>query len=283
MDKYEVKRFNRLGVSIGICKIDSLIPHEMIVNELLDELTRDMRETGVIRNLPVVDANTGLIIDGTHRIAALKKLGCLYAPVCLIDYTGDNRVKIFSWFRLVGDFSSIDEIKSVLRSESISIERYFSRETLRAPSIVYGEKVIKFKAREKLDAYGSFKKVNEIEIKFRRSGYHVEYVSEHEGFKRLKTDRHKCLLVTPRLTKDDVLSVISRGKVFAPKSTRHIVPVRFHEISVPIDLLKSLDLERIAKALYEKIKLSSLTCEDLKEVGGDGQIYNVRIYLRRKE
>ncbi len=283
MDRYEVKRFNKLGVSVGICRIDSLIPHEMVVKELLDELTKDMRESGVIRNLPVVDANTGLIIDGTHRVAALKKLGCLYAPVCLIDYTGDERVKIFSWFRLVGDFSSIDEIKDVLKDESISVEEYSDKKKLCAPSIVYGRKVIKFRAYKKMDAYNSFKRVNEIERKFRRSGYCIEYVSEYEGFKRLKIDKRKCLLITPRLTKNDVLNVIKKGKVFAPKSTRHIVPVRFHEIRVPIDVLKSFDIERIIKVLFEKVKLSSLTHEDLKEVGGDGQTYSVRIYFGKRK
>ncbi|MGE5486001.1 MAG: ParB N-terminal domain-containing protein [Ignavibacteriales bacterium] len=65
----------------------TLMPHEEVDEGHLRELTEEIRRDGVLRQPVVVDARSGVILDGHHRVRALKGLGCTLIPAYLVDYS----------------------------------------------------------------------------------------------------------------------------------------------------------------------------------------------------
>ncbi|MEM0328892.1 MAG: ParB N-terminal domain-containing protein [Nitrososphaerota archaeon] len=79
-----------------ILPIDLLRPHEGVEDELVDELAEEINKDGVIKKAILVDKRTLVVIDGHHRIMALRKLGCRKIPCLLVDYSSE-RIHVLSW------------------------------------------------------------------------------------------------------------------------------------------------------------------------------------------
>jgi len=79
-----------------LVKITELIGHEQTIEEYLEELKNTIRSDGVLKKPIVVDEKHNVIIDGHHRLEALKRLRCQKIPVYFINYES-QMVKIESW------------------------------------------------------------------------------------------------------------------------------------------------------------------------------------------
>ena len=75
---------------------DDLHPHERTVPEKVAELARALEHDGAIIRPVVVDEETLVVLDGHHRLAALRKLGCRQVPVILVDYS-DPSIVVATW------------------------------------------------------------------------------------------------------------------------------------------------------------------------------------------
>ena len=71
---------------ILILKIDELKEHEDIRPAYLEELKNQIMLDGILKMPIAVDEKTYVILDGHHRLQALKRLGCTKIPVVLVDY-----------------------------------------------------------------------------------------------------------------------------------------------------------------------------------------------------
>lgn len=84
------KKFRRnsmlIKLRIGLADISSLKAHEHIDGDRLKALKNEIWFDGVIKKPIVVDEKTNVIIDGHHRVEALRLIGCRKIPVCYIDY-----------------------------------------------------------------------------------------------------------------------------------------------------------------------------------------------------
>lgn len=83
---------NSVPIKTRICLADisSLKPHEQTDGARLKALKDEIYFDGIIKKPVVVDERTNVIIDGHHRVEALKMLGCLKIPVCYVDYMRDE-------------------------------------------------------------------------------------------------------------------------------------------------------------------------------------------------
>jgi len=68
-------------------EIDLLRGHEKTQSDHLDKLSHEIRMDGFLRRPIVVDLRTKVILDGHHRVAALRSLGCSKTPVYFVDYS----------------------------------------------------------------------------------------------------------------------------------------------------------------------------------------------------
>ncbi|MFA6080806.1 MAG: ParB N-terminal domain-containing protein [Patescibacteria group bacterium] len=75
---------------ICLIKINKLISHEMVSPRKLKQVRDDLMIKGYIKNPVVVDQENFIILDGHHRVAALKQIGADKIPVYLVDYQNKN-------------------------------------------------------------------------------------------------------------------------------------------------------------------------------------------------
>jgi hypothetical protein len=77
-----------LSLPDNICLIDldELKEHEEIRPSYLEELKNEILSDGILKMPIAVDKKTYIILDGHHRLHALKKIGCKRIPVILFNY-----------------------------------------------------------------------------------------------------------------------------------------------------------------------------------------------------
>jgi len=66
--------------------IRELKGHETINPVYLETLRKQIEADGVLKRPIAVDQATHVVLDGHHRLEALKKLGCSKIPVYFVDY-----------------------------------------------------------------------------------------------------------------------------------------------------------------------------------------------------
>ena len=72
--------------SIYLVDLEELKEHEEIRPDYLEELKNEILSDGILKMPIAVDKKTYIILDGHHRLHALKKIGCKRIPVILFDY-----------------------------------------------------------------------------------------------------------------------------------------------------------------------------------------------------
>jgi len=86
------KKNNGALIKTRICLVDisNLKPHEQTDSVRLKSLKDEIWSDGFLKKPIVVDEKTNVIIDGHHRVEALRLLGCLKIPVCYVNYMCDK-------------------------------------------------------------------------------------------------------------------------------------------------------------------------------------------------
>lgn len=78
---------------VGLIEINKLRCHEMVCPKRLKQVKDDLLAKGFIKNPVVVDRKNNIILDGHHRVAALKQLGACKVPAYLVDYS-NKEIKV---------------------------------------------------------------------------------------------------------------------------------------------------------------------------------------------
>ena len=77
-------------------EIETLREHEEIRPDYLEELKKEIVLDGKLKMPICIDKKTCIILDGHHRLHALKRLGCKRIPVVLVDYQSPE-IKVIPW------------------------------------------------------------------------------------------------------------------------------------------------------------------------------------------
>jgi len=73
-------------IPMAIVDINLLKEHEQIDKQYCERLKKRIEKDGVIKRAIAVDSCTNVILDGHHRLNALRELGCRMIPVTYVDY-----------------------------------------------------------------------------------------------------------------------------------------------------------------------------------------------------
>ena len=76
----------KIPKDICLVNLEKLKEHEEIRPEYLEELKNEILCDGILKMPIAVDKKTYIILDGHHRLHALKRIGCKKIPVILFDY-----------------------------------------------------------------------------------------------------------------------------------------------------------------------------------------------------
>ena len=83
---------------VSAIPIERIRPHEEFDIKILNGVMTSLQSEGVVRDPVLIDSNSHMILDGTHRYWALIELGCRSIPVAVYSYMSDS-VKIGCWYR----------------------------------------------------------------------------------------------------------------------------------------------------------------------------------------
>lgn len=94
----EIRKISSLGLDLDLVlvRIDLLKPHEQIIVDHLNEIIRSIREKGYNGPPIIVERDHYIILDGHHRVNALKELQARWVPAILISYQS-NLLTLTSW------------------------------------------------------------------------------------------------------------------------------------------------------------------------------------------
>ncbi|MCD6154561.1 MAG: ParB N-terminal domain-containing protein [Candidatus Verstraetearchaeota archaeon] len=235
-------RISELGfeVSLTILPVNDLYIHEETIPSSLRLLIADLSRVGHLKDPVIVDENSNVVLDGMHRVAAVKALNLNFIPVCLVDYN-DPRVKVHAWWRIIQ--GSEDKFKFFLEASPF-LSNPLPKEKLNDyinayPLLVFSNGFYVFKSR---DLFESFSLVKNIEFHMSSSGFKVNYIPEFEAMDALNSGRCIGVISFPPISKRDVVMLAKSGRLLPHKSTRHVLPYRPVNLKVPLKILKMHDL-----------------------------------------
>jgi len=246
----------KLTLKLSLEPVDRLHIHEEVIESALRRLVEEIRADRVVKHPVIVDEKTMVVLDGMHRVAALKELRCRLIPACLVDYDNPN-ILVSSWCRgIAGE----DLGRAVRLIEGLGLE-VVSRPLEEAVGMLGREGVVAVVVSNQgcLTVHGDvgdvkdvYDEVKRMESALRSGGYRVEYLTEDDALRMARSGRLLASIVPPKVSKEAVRRVALRGEVFAHKTTRHVIPARPMFLNVPLDWLR-MGYEEANRLLYRNL------------------------------
>ncbi len=275
---------NRINLHISIVNIDDLHIHEEIIPEALRRLVESITSDKLIKHPVIVDEASLVVLDGMHRVAAMKKLGYKWIPVCLVDYE-NPAISLNAWYRTISGTDAFDLTISEVTKAKLRLTEI--RE-IDAAEIGVSPTVAAIKGHKKaflvcslfqslLEAY---KIIQQLEDRLKSSSLEIVHETEADALRKLEEKKVDVVMLTPKLTKDSVKSTALSGKVFAFKSTRHVIPARPMYLNIPLSLLHSDErsLDELNMELKHILDQRRLTHKPAGSIL-DGRRYEEELFL----
>lgn len=290
LKSHEERRFSiRDGIlKVALEDVWNLKLHEQVIPELVEKLKDSILSSKVIKDPVMVDEKSLVVLDGMHRVVAARELEYSYIPCSLIDYRLPV-VQLGAWYRVITGDKSIAEIVELIKASfpdlkltglgAGSPDRKVNKKggvcALRSSNSMW-----LISTEEKLDCRETYDIVFSLEERLRSESLKISYQTEFDARTIILGDKSATCLMVPTLSKDDVLRFALRGKVFAPKATRHVFPFRLLGVNAPIEILdgKRLSLDEADAKLQSSFSGRKL----VKLPGGqivDGRRYEEPVYF----
>ncbi len=283
--KMEVSGF---GLEIDLEDLQGVHIHEETISSQVEKLERDIRSSDKVRDPVIVDSDTRVVLDGMHRVAALRKIGCRYLPVCSVDYL-NPKVMLKCWNRIIrgntwtpkflDDFRSLGlDIENSTLDEAIKVlDRRVITAAILTPMNCH---LIKTHGGD-TDIKEKFNWVKRLEQIMAREGFSIGYETESDTAIQVRSGKASAALLVPTANKEEVVKAALSGNPFAHKTTRHVLPVRPMNVGVPLEWIQgNMSLDEADRALVKY--LSKRKFEQLP--GGsipDGRRYEEELVVFR--
>lgn len=244
-----------LRLEILLESVERLILHEETIPENLEELRESFRRSSYFWHPIIVDRESRVVLDGMHRVASLREMGYRYIPVLTIDAM-DPHVRLERWIRCYAPGEGVNILR-VIEEEGFTYEVELRGE---------GEELIK-RASLKDPPRGQFRvidtsggamyrlevpsddpvevyaRIRELEMALERVAGETRYSTESSLLEGFKMQGLTTFVVPPRLSKEEVFEVARGGRLFCPKATRFVLPVRVMFVNTPIYLLEEGEMD----------------------------------------
>jgi len=223
-----------LSSRIKIASVYDVEPHEEYISSLLEELLHKIRLSNLYTDPILTDISRGLVIDGTHRLYAMRKLGYNYIPVIDFDYLKDD-IKLYRWLRVFKNgydqiFNIINRRHPLQKIGNVEDELNLIDET--GISIIYKGEIYTYRFnRPWVDEFKELDKIISI--------YEPGFIEDRELERRI--DEYPLIICYKKIDKNEVVRNFSKGRRFSYKTTRHIPPFRIFDLNVPLRYLNNLE------------------------------------------
>lgn len=274
----------QLLMEIKLVLVESLFIHEETIPEALTILERQIIEEQVLKHPMIVDKKTLVVLDGMHRVAALKNLNYHLAPVCLVGYQ-NPAIELFAWYReFEGERPLTDLIQAISMESAFKLSSTSSNQVVDlvnrrevAAALATGNQAFLLDSSSHLSMKKIYDEIALIESIAKKMGYSLIYSTESDAAASIKSAL-RLVLIVPSLTKDEVVEGALKKELYAQKTTRHVVPARPLFVNVPLSWLKQTDPIAANKKLK---KYLGAKCIIKKESGAiiEGRRYEECSYL----
>jgi hypothetical protein len=232
---------SNLNLRLSIIEIEELKPHEEVIEEVVERLSREISADKVVHDPLILDQNDYIILDGMHRFNALKRLGCRFAPSCLLDYRSP-KIKVGSWFRLFTVDDPIPVAQTLLSKMTLNYsKRKVNADTMSydSESIILTKDGTIFSLPSPLDPVERCRTAVKVEKHLVNDGHDVTYLSEANAIQRLKSDTANLAIAMPIFRKEEIRDFGLEGRLLPHKVTRHVIPSRPLAVDIPLTLLRN--------------------------------------------
>ena len=274
----------KVKLELEVVQVDSLFQHEEVLPHVADKLIFEFRNWANLQN-PVIVDKSHIVLDGNHRVYVFKKLKFKYISVCKVDYFNEA-TQLRYWFRLIGKIKNLDCLKQIVADMKGRLQQVDDREALKKAlekncfycGIQQADfcAFISFDKDMVNDAVSAYGALETIQNRLIEKGTKLAYVPCQSAFEKKFCDtltKDEIIIWTPQITKEMVVDAAINEKIFAPKTTRHIIPSRPLNVNVPLHWFKEdLSLEAINKRFTEYLETKNL------KRFGPGQIIDGRYY-----
>ena len=96
-------------VRFALVDLSQLHGHEQIRATLLEQLTEQIKQDGYLKRPILVADRHFVVLDGHHRLEAVRLLGCNRIPAYLVDYKSDI-VNLGTWPEAIVSTVTKDEV-----------------------------------------------------------------------------------------------------------------------------------------------------------------------------
>ncbi len=213
--------------------IEDLYGHEQVVRPQVDFLKDNLKRLGYFFRPILIVKKFNVVLDGHHRVQALKEMGGVRIPCIEIDYLDNSEITLATWYPIYT--GEADDFLFSLQRMKIEFKAIdgVGKNTFDDPQYGFvlhsnsGNWLLK---GSQLELYEKFLEEYDPE-KF-------EYVKTIEyAFASVKRQYASFTLLRRTLTKQDVIDTARSRNVYAPKTTRHILTFRYQDIKVPMKAL----------------------------------------------
>jgi hypothetical protein len=273
-----------LELRLEVIPVESLFRHEETLPHVVEELLLEFRNWANLQNPIIIDENN-IVLDGNHRAFVFKELEFKYIPACRINYFNKG-VDLRYWFRLLENIKTADLLKQIVEDMNGTLQQVNDKETLektlKKNNLDWGIQQGNFYALTKFnedlvnDAVSAYAVLGKIQDKLIQEGTKLRYFPcQHIYETKFCSELKECEMViwTPQITKEMVVAAAKREKVFAPRTTRHLISPRPLNVNVPVYWFKeNISLEEINRRFSQ-----FLAGKNLEHIG-PGQVIDGRYY-----
>jgi hypothetical protein len=205
----------------NLIDIDLLRPHEQIDPIRLQEIKKQLIREGIQREPIIIDGDHLIVLDGHHRIRALKDLGYSKVVAHKINYNDDGLI-LKTWHPAIK--GSKKELQTTLHDHIVSSEN--DQNIVRCPRLILHDVEHNLKTNRKTI-------MNSILGRFR-----IKYLRNEEKARELaRHDKFAGCIIFESIEKQDVVNAALSGSIFPPKTTQHIIPCKPEKCFIPLEKL----------------------------------------------
>jgi hypothetical protein len=195
------------SIRLELLPISELKSHEDIEAPRFKMLLSDIVSRKLVLKPIIVESKKFIVIDGHHRLAALKALGVKHVPAYVVDYHHD--VPVLSGWMFAGEQVSGKVFKILEEMESLCKPGPDELLVKTADDMLHIQV-------DRIDIYLAIKEIDII------NKLHLIKIPYNE-----RTHSHfNVLILPPPLKHTDVYRIAEKGLVFPPRTTLHITDLK---------------------------------------------------------
>ena len=227
-------------------RVDRLIPHEREDSRRTGALAERFRESGILRNPPIVTPADGsapegrfVVLDGANRVATAAAAGLPHLVVQVVPYT-EPQVRLSTWHHALAEhrpgslaraLTGIPDLE--LRSEDVGHARAILARREAIAFVVHGEGSV-----QTLHGAGDLERKNTMlnAVVDLYRGHHPYHRVTRDSIEEARERYHDVtsLVVFPHFHPEEILDVARSGARVPAGITRHVIGWRALRVNLPL-------------------------------------------------